>query len=336
MCYYDCLMKKRILSGMRPTGPLHLGHLVGALTNWRDLQDKYECFYMVADWHALMSEYARPDIIAAVVEANIADWLSCGIDPEKSTIFIQSQVKQHAELHLLFSCITPLGWLQRCPTYKEQLKQITDKDIRTYAFLGYPVLQAADILLYKAQAVPVGDDQLPHLELTREITRRFNSLYKTDFFPEPGAILTKIPRLLGIDNRKMSKSYGNFIALSDQPEEILKKSSQMITDPRRVKKTDPGHPEICNVFSYYDVFDKPGIGRTRDWCENAKIGCKQCKKGLAEIVIELLKPIRLKRKKLLDDKLQIKKVLKEGNEKAAALASKTMKDVKRIIKFYDL
>jgi tryptophanyl-tRNA synthetase len=328
--------KKRILSGMRPTGPLHMGHLVGALTNWRNLQDRYECFYMVADWHALMSEYAKPDVIREVIEENVAGWLSCGIDPKKSRIFIQSQIKEHAELYLLFSCITPLGWLQRCPTYKEQLKQIKDKDIKTYAFLGYPVLQAADILIYQAQAVPVGEDQLPHLELTREIARRFNSLYKRKFFPEPEAILTKTPRLLGIDNRKMSKNYGNFIALSDKPEIIIKKASRMITDPRRIKKLDPGHPSICNVFSYYDIFNKEAVKDVRDWCENARIGCRECKRRLAEIIIELLKPIQLKRDKLLNDRGQIKKILKEGNEKARAIAAKTLQDAKRIVKFYGL
>ena len=321
---------------MRPTGPLHLGHLVGALTNWAGLQDKYECFYMIADWHALMSEYARPDTIAAMVEENAVSWLSCGIDPGKSTIFIQSQVKEHSEMHLLLSCITPLGWLQRCPTYKEQLEQIKGKDIKTYAFLGYPVLQAADILTYKAQAVPVGEDQLPHLELTREITRRFNSLYKTEFFPEPEAVLTKIPRLLGIDNRKMSKNYANFIALSDKPEAIVKKTSQMITDPRRIKKSDPGHPGVCNVFSYYGVFNKKGIDQTRDWCVNARLGCRQCKVKLAEIIIELLRPIQAKRNKLLNDRTQIRKILTEGSKKAGAIAGKTIKDVKKVVKFYGL
>ncbi len=210
-------MKKRILSGMRPTGKLHLGHLVGALDNWVRLQEEYECYFMVADWHALMSEYEHTASFPDSIIDNVIDWLSAGIDPQKATLFIQSEVPGHLQLHMIFSCFTPLGWLERCPTYKEQLREIKGRELTTYGFLGYPVLQAADIAVYKANAVPVGVDQLPHLELTREIIRRFNTLYKKDIFPEPEPLLTKIPKLLGIDNRKMSKSYGNFISLSDTP-----------------------------------------------------------------------------------------------------------------------
>ena len=328
--------KKRILSGMRPTGPLHLGHLVGALTNWKKLQEKYDCFYMVADWHALMSEYASPSVIRESIPGMVADWISCGITPQKSVIFVQSQVPAHIELHVLFSCLVPLGWLERCPTYKEQLSEIKGKNIKTYGFLGYPVLQAADILVYKAQRVPVGEDQLPHLELTREIARRFNSIYKTRFFPEPEAILTKIPRLLGTDNRKMSKNYGNFIALSDQPKVILAKTSRMITDPRRIKRNDPGRPEICNVFSYHTVFNKEGIDEVRNWCKGATLGCTDCKKRLGEIIIETLRPLRQERDRLLNNRSEIEKILQQGNEKADSIATQTSRDAKRLVKFYGL
>ena len=328
--------KKRILSGMRPTGPLHLGHLVGALTNWKKLQQEYDCFYMVADWHALMSEYASPGIIRESIPGMVADWISCGLSPQKSVIFVQSQVPAHIELYMLFSCLVPLGWLERCPTYKEQLNEIKGKNIKTYGFLGYPVLQAADILVYKAQRVPVGEDQLPHLELTREIARRFNSIYNTRFFPEPEAILTKMPRLLGTDNRKMSKNYGNFIALSDQPKVILAKTSRMITDPRRIKISDPGHPEICNVFSYHTVFNKEGIGEVRNWCKGATLGCTECKKRLGEIIIETLRSIRQERDKLLNDRSEIEKILQQGNKKADSIASQTLRDAKKLVKFYGL
>ena len=328
--------KKRILSGMRPTGPLHLGHLVGALTNWKKLQAEYDCFYMVADWHALMSEYTSPAIIKESIPGMVADWISCGITPQKSVIFVQSQVPAHIELYMLFSCLVPLGWLERCPTYKEQLKEIKGKNIKTYGFLGYPVLQAADILVYKAQRVPVGEDQLPHLELTREIARRFNSIYKTRFFPEPEGILTKMPRLLGTDNRKMSKNYGNFIALSDQPKVILAKTSQMITDPQRIKRSDPGHPEICNVFSYHTVFNKEGTGEVRNWCKGATLGCTDCKKRLGEIIIETLRPLRQERDKLLNDKSEIEKILQQGNKKADSNATQTLREAKRLVKFYGL
>ena len=218
-------MKKRLLSGMRPTGRMHLGHLFGALNNWVSLQDKYECYFMVADWHALMSEYKNPARIKDFIIEMVADWISTGIDPEKAVIFLQSDIKEHLELTMILSDITPLSWLERCPTYKEQLKELTGRELTTYGFLGYPVLQAADILVYKAEAVPVGEDQLPHLELTREIARRFNHIYKKDIFPDPKVSLTRMPRLLGIDNRKMSNSYDNFIALSDEEDVIRKKAS---------------------------------------------------------------------------------------------------------------
>lgn len=324
-------MSKRLLSGMRPTGKMHLGHLFGALNNWVNLQANYDCFFMVADWHALMSEYKNATYMKDFIIEMVADWISVGIDPKKSTIFLQSDIKEHLELAMVLSDITPLSWLERCPTYKEQLKELTAKELTTYGFLGYPVLQAADILVYKAEAVPVGEDQLPHLELTREIARRFNHMYKKKVFSDPEALLTKVPRLLGVDNRKMSKSYHNFIALSDKDETIKHKTSLMITDTKRVKKTDPGHPDICNVFSYYKTF-KPGIlNEVEVWCESAAKGCTECKQILADIVIEYIKPIREKREKLLKDKSCISDILKEGVGKASAVASKTMDEVYRAI-----
>jgi len=325
-------MKKRILSGMRPTGKLHLGHLVGALDNWIKLQDEYECFFMVADWHALMSEYENTAVLSECVIDNVIDWISTGIDPQKSTLFIQSQVPQHLELNMIFSCLTPLGWLERCPTYKEQLREIKTRNLNTYGFLGYPVLQAADILVYKAEKVPVGEDQLPHLELTREIARRFNSLYKKELFPYPDAILTKAPRLLGLDGRKMSKSYDNTIGLSDSEETIKKKIQTMFTDPKRIKLADKGHPDICNVFSYYSIFIPQMKNEVSDWCRNALLGCTDCKKRLALGLIEKLKPIHKKRQELTKDKGRIKKILEEGNKRAKAFASKTIQDAREAMK----
>lgn len=325
-------MKKRILSGMRPTGKLHLGHLVGALDNWVKLQDEYECLFMVADWHALMSEYENPTEIKENILDNVADWLACGVLPEESTIFIQSQVKEHLELYLFFSLFTPLGLLERCPTYKEQLREITNRELHTYGFLGYPVLQAADILLYKAEAVPVGEDQLPHLELTRQIARKFNHLYKKAFFPEPKAILTKEARLLGLDGRKMSKSYNNYIALSEEPEGISKKVQNMFTDPLRIKFTDPGHPDKCNVHSFYAIFAPERKKEIDALCRQAKIGCTDCKKELAQILIKFLEPIQEKRKKLLKDKSQIFDILKQGKVKAEQIAAKTISEVKELLK----
>ena len=323
-------MKKRILSGMRPTGKLHLGHLVGALNNWVELQSSYQCFYMIADWHALMSEYEDPKDMQNYSYEVAKDFIASGLDPNRSTIFIQSHVPQHLELAMIFSDITPLAWLERCPTYKEQLRELKGRELTTYGFLGYPVLQAADIALYKANAVPVGIDQLPHLELTREIVRRFNTLYKKNVFPEPEPILTKASKLLGLDNRKMSKSYGNFIALSDTPEEIEKKVSRMITDASRIHVKDKGHPDICTVFNYFNNFAEDSIRKeTKLMCEAATIGCIACKKRLAKILIDYLAPIREKRAELSDSK--IKEILKEGEKEAADVASQTLDEVKSIL-----
>ncbi len=325
-------MKKRILSGMRPTGKLHLGHLVGALDNWVKLQDEYDCFFMIADWHALMSEYENTQDLKENIIDNVVDWLACGISPQKATIFIQSHVKEHLELFMFFSVITPLGLLERCPTYKEQLREVANRDLNTYGFLGYPVLQAADILLYKAEIVPVGEDQLPHLELTRQIARKFNHIYKKVIFPEAEALLTKERRLLGLDGRKMSKSYNNYIALSEPPEAVAKKVQNMFTDPTRIKLTDPGHPEKCNVHSYYAVF-APGRKKEIDeLCRKAEIGCTDCKKDLAKIIIKFLQPIQGKRDELLKDKGKIFDILALGEKKATAFASATISEVKNLVR----
>ncbi len=313
---------------MRPTGKLHLGHLVGALNNWVKLQEEYDCFFMVADWHALMSEYENAAVLSDCTIDNVIDWLSSGIDPKKSTLFIQSQIPEHLEMHMIFSCVTPLGWLERCPTYKEQLREIKTRDLHTYGFLGYPVLQAADILVYKADKVPVGEDQLPHLELTREISRRINTLYNKQILPEPSALLAEIPRLAGLDGRKMSKSYNNTIDLSDSPDAIKQKIANMITDPKRVKLFDPGHPDICNVYAYYSAFVPEMKQQAQDWCINAKIGCTECKRILSEKLIQKLAPFHKRRAEMLKDKNEIVKILKEGKNKAQAIASKTIREVK--------
>ena len=320
--------KKTILSGMRPTGPLHIGHLLGALKNWKKLQDEgYNCFYMIADYHALSTEYASSERIKEYVLEVSLDFLISGLDPEKSTIFIQSEVYQHSELNLVFSMITPIPWLERNPVYKEQIQQIKGKDLHTYGFLGYPVLQAADILIYKANYVPIGVDQLPHLELTREIARRFNHLYG-ETFPVPEPLLTETPKIPGTDGRKMSKSYGNCIYLKDEEEVIKEKVSKMFTDPKRIYKKDPGHPETCPVFAYQKIFNEKRAGEIEKECKNAKIGCTECKKELGEVLSLFLKPMREKRKEMEKDKENLWKILKKGSEKAKEVAEKTMDEVK--------
>jgi tryptophanyl-tRNA synthetase len=304
---------------------------VGALENWKKLQDEYECFFMLADWHALMSEYENPKDLKENMIDNAVDWFACGIDPKKATIFIQSQIKEHLELHMVFSVITPLGLLERCPTYKEQLREITNRDLSTYGFLGYPVLQAADIALYKAELVPVGEDQLPHLELTRQIIRKFSHIYKEDIFPEPQALLTKEKRLLGLDGRKMSKSYNNFIALSDEAGVIRKKVQSMFTDPQRIRVSDRGHPEKCNVYAYYSIFAPEQKKEIDEACRACRIGCTECKKRLGEILVKFLEPIGEKRRELLKSKKDIKEILEEGCRKAQAAAQSTILEVKKTI-----
>lgn len=329
-------MKKKLLSGMRPTGNLHLGHLVGAISNWVKLQEQFECFYMIADWHGLMSEYENPKALEKYSLEMLADWIACGIDVDKSTIFVQSHVKEHLELGMVLSCITPLGLLERNPTYKEQLRELAGRHLTTYGFLGYPVLQAADILVYKGAVVPVGIDQAAHLELTRELVRKFNNLYGK-VFPEPKTMLTKTPKLLGLDNRKMSKSFNNFIALSDSPEAVNNKITTMITDPEKIKKDDPGHPDVCNVYSYFEVFLPERAAELKELCPKSKSLCTACKKKLAEVLIEKLAPIRKKREKLLSDTGGLLKILKKGDAKARGAASETMREVRRKVGvFHDL
>jgi len=325
------MTKKRILSGIRPTGKLHLGNYVGALENWVRLQQEYDCFYMVADWHALTSEYADTREIMENMQSIVMDWLSAGLDPEISVMFIQSKVKQHAELALLLGMFVPLPWLERCPTYKEALQQVKEKDLRTYGFLGYPVLQAADILIYKADAVPVGEDQLPHLELTREIARRVNFIFG-DIFKEPQDILSRVPKLLGTDGRKMSKSYGNCIYLSDDEQTVNEKVSQMVTDPARVRRSDKGHPEICSVFDYQKVFTPERIPEIESGCRAATLGCVECKKILAASLKALLDPMRARRAEILKKLNYVRNVIEEGNRRAAAEAEKTMRQVREALR----
>lgn len=325
------MKKGTILSGMRPTGALHLGNYFGALENWVKLQDEYNCYFFVADWHALTTGYEDTTQVKNNINDLVVDWISAGLDPDKCTIFLQSSVLEHAELHLLFSMTTPLSWLYRCPTYKDQLNQMKDKNITTYGFLGYPCLQAADILIYKADYVPVGEDQLPHLELTREIARRFNHMYD-EVFPEPDAILTKAKVLPGTDGRKMSKSYNNTIALSDSPDDIIRKVKTMVTDPARIRKDDPGHPEVCTVFSFHKIFNESEVSEIEEQCRAGKIGCVQCKKKLADKMIEYLEPIYERRQNILKNPDMIKEIIHTGNENAKKVAQKTMEDVRKAMK----
>jgi tryptophanyl-tRNA synthetase len=323
------MAKARILSGMRPTGKLHIGHLVGALDNWKVLQEDYDCFYMVADWHALMSEYEDASNLRAYGEEMVVDWIACGIDPERSTLFVQSEVKEHAELSIIFSNLISLARLERCPTYKEQLKEMTGRDLATFGFLGYPVLQAADILLYKGNLVPVGNDQLPHIEITREIARKFNSLYG-EVFPEPEGKLTETARLLGTDGRKMSKSYDNTVNLSDDPETIKKRIMSAFTDPQRKRRDDPGRPEICNLHAYYQSFAPDRAETVAEECRTAARGCTDCKAELAECLAELLAPIREKREEILASG-GVKDVLEAGREKAASVAGATLAEAMKAV-----
>jgi tryptophanyl-tRNA synthetase len=322
-------MKPRVLSGMRPTGKLHLGHLHGALENWRNLQNKYECFYFVADWHALTTDYSDPSGIKDSTLEMLVDWLACEIDPDKNIIFVQSHIKEHAELTLLLAMITPLSWLERVPTYKEMKEELRDKDLDTYGFLGYPLLQTADIIVYKANYVPVGADQIPHLELGREIVRRFNNLYG-ETFPEPQPLLTKVPKILGTDGRKMSKSYGNAIYLSDTPAEITEKIMKMYTDPRRLRRTDPGNPDVCGIF-YLHKFYSSGdtVSMVNSECRTAGIGCVDCKKLLLPNLIKELTPIREKREKLIRKKRELEEIIQEGDKKAREVAQKTLEEVRK-------
>lgn len=317
---------------MRPTGALHMGNYLGALANWVTMQDQYECFFFVADWHALTSDYENPGGMENYVREILLDWLSAGLSPEKSTLFIQSKVPEHAELFLILSMITPVPWLERNPTYKDQIIQIQNKDLSTFGFLGYPVLQAADIIMYKAQGVPVGVDQVPHVEITREIARRFNFLYGP-VFPEPEAILTQTPKILGLDRRKMSKSYGNAIFLSDSPEQVRSKVMQMITDPQRARRSDSGNPDVCNVFEFHKLYTDPNtVSQIDTQCRAARIGCVDCKKKMADQLIQALEPIHEKRRYFQERPEMVKEIMDQGNRNAREVARQTMAEVRTAIK----
>jgi tryptophanyl-tRNA synthetase len=323
------MSRKRVLSGMRPTGRLHLGHLFGALDNWKKLQEEYECFFFIADWHALTTDYADPSEIKTYTIEVVLDWLAAGLDPTKATFFVQSRLPEHAELHLLFSMFTPLAWLERVPTYKEQREQITDKDLGTYGFLGYPLLQAADILIYKAHYVPVGVDQVPHVELTREVARRFNFLYKP-VLVEPEALLTEFPKIPGTDGRKMSKSYDNAIFLSDTPEETTAKIKPMVTDPARKRRSDPGNPEVCPVYDLHKVFTPKEERESYivPGCTTAGIGCLDCKDVLLKHMLPVLAPISRRRAELARDPGTVLDILEDGTSRAKKVAGETLDEAK--------
>jgi tryptophanyl-tRNA synthetase len=326
------MKNKRVVSGMRPTGKLHLGHYHGVLSNWKELQEAYECFFFVADWHSLTTEYDNTAGIRDSIADMVLDWLSFGIDPAKCVVFQQSRVAAHAELNLMLSMITPVSWLERNPTYKEMLENLSAKDLSTFGFLGYPVLMAADIIVYKATRVPVGHDQLPHLEITREIARRFNFLYG-GVFPEPEALLTETPKVLGVDGRKMSKSYGNAIFLSETADETRKKIMSMVTDTLRPRRSDPGEPDRCVAFNLHRLY-VPDAKRAEivESCRGAQIGCVDCKKILAESVVEALAPFRARRAELDATPGLVTDVLAEGSRRAALEAGKTIEEAKAAIR----
>jgi tryptophanyl-tRNA synthetase len=323
--------RKRILSGMRPTGRLHLGNLHGALDNWVQLQEQYQCFFFVADWHALTTDYANTANIQENTWNMVLDWLSVGLDPQRSTLFIQSQVKEHAELYVLLGMITPLAWLERNPTYKEVQEQLAHKDLANFGFLGYPVLQAADIIIYKANGVPVGKDQLPHVELTREIARRFNFIYR-EVFPVPDPLLTEVPLLPGTDGRKMSKSYGNCLYISESPEVIRNQILRMVTDPARVRRSDPGDPEKCPVFAYHKLYSSAEeVAHVAHGCRTAGIGCVDCKNILIKNVLARLEPYQQRRHELEQDMDQVRAIIHDGNNRARDVARQTMVEVREAV-----
>jgi len=329
--------KECIVSGMRPTGPLHLGHYFGVLLNWVKYQQNHDCFFFVADWHALTSEYAQPRRIKDFVPELVMDWLAAGLDPERSILFQQSQVKEHAELHLLLSMMTPLGWLERNPTYKEVKQELVQKDLNTYGFLGYPVLMCTDIIMYKPKWVPVGQDQLPHLELTREIARRFNFLNcpeNAPFFPEPKAMLTEEAKLPGLDGRKMSKSYGNSIALGEPLEDIAPKIKTMLTDKNRLRRSDAGDPDVCNLYPYHKLLTAPETcAEIREGCTKASFGCVDCKKQLMESLTAFLTPIHERRRSLEADPERLWHILEQGNARARKRAGESMEAIRKALNF---
>lgn len=318
----------RVLSGMQASGKLHLGNLVGALQNWVRLQDRYECYYFVADWHALTTGYANPAAIKESTLDLLLNFLAAGLDPDKCTIFIQSKIPEHAELHLLLSMITPLGWLERVPTYKEKIEELKERDLSTYGFLGYPLLQTADIIIYRAKYVPVGIDQVPHLEISREIARRFNYLYH-EVFPEPEALLTEFPKVVGLDGKKMSKSYDNAVYLSDPPEVVELKIRTMMTDPARKRRTDVGDPELSPVYQLHKIFSsKEEQDEVAHGCRTAGIGCLDCKRVLIKNIFKIMEPIWQKRNELINNPEQLSEIVRKGTEKARSVAQETMELVR--------
>ena len=323
------MTKPRVVSGMRPTGQLHLGHLVGALKNWAALQERYDCFYFVADWHALTSEYASTGAITGYALDNVADWIAAGVDPERSTIFVQSLVPEHAELYLLLSMVVPVPWLERVPTYKEQQEQLTEKDLSTLGFLGYPLLQTADVAIYDGRFVPVGEDQVPHLELSREVVRRFNQFYG-DVLVEAQPLLTPVPRLPGLDNRKMSKSYGNTIDLADDADAVLKKVKQMYTDPKRIRADIPGTVEGNPVFVYHDAFnpDTAEVDDLKARYRAGAVGDVEVKTKLAAAMNALLEPMRERRRQFVEHPDRLREIAVEGSRKARVVAVETMERVR--------
>ena len=325
--------RKRVLSGMQPSGLMHLGNYLGALENWKALQENYDCFFFVADWHALSTNYADTSRVREFVRELLIDWLAAGIDPNRSTVFIQSHIPEHAILHLLFSMMTPVSWLERNPTYKEKQEEIKEKDLATYGFLGYPVLQAADILLYKPDFVPVGKDQLPHLELTREIARRFNDIYKQSVFPEPKEHLTKFPKVLGTDGRKMSKSYGNTINLPDSEPVVRQKLRTMVTDPARIRRTDPGNPDVCPVYEFHKIYSPQAVQeQINNDCRSAAIGCIDCKKQVADRMVATMAPMWDARASLVSHPSRIEEIVQAGSAKAEAIAKATLAEVNEAMK----
>ncbi len=327
------MKRKRILSGMQPSGKLHLGNYHGALKNWLALQEDYDCFYFIADWHSLTTLYEKPHLIKEFSFEVAVDWLSSGLDPDKCTLFVQSDIHEHAELHLLLSMIVPVPWLERNPTYKEKQLEVKNVDMSSYGFLGYPVLQTADVLLYKADYVPVGIDQVPHLEISREIVRRFHNLYKKKVFVEPAAKISDIPKLNGTDGRKMSKSYNNAIYLSDTEKEIRKKVQSMLTDPARARRDDPGDPDVCNLFPFHKLYSSKEMQEEIiPACRSAKIGCGDCKLKLIDSMLEGMRPMMEKRRVIAAKPKEVKEILRAGTETARKVASATLREVKDCMK----
>ena len=326
----DTSKKKKVLSGVQPTGELHIGHYLGVLKNFVSLQEKYDCHFMIANLHSLTAFYDNYAKSHSFIANILCDWLAAGIDPDQSVIFVQSEVSEHAELNLILSMMTPLSWLMRNPTYKDKKEQ-TDQDIDSYGFLGYPILQAADILLYQTDLVPIGEDQLPHLELTREVARRFNHFYGTTF-KIPEARLSESPKVSGTDGRKMSKSYNNTLGLASSEETLSRKVMKMVTDPARVRRNDPGNPEVCPVYSYYSFFSPDEKEVVEKDCRSAKIGCVECKSNILQKMKKHLQPFREKRKELSSNPAMIQRILKQGNQRAKEISGETLKRVKANMK----